>query len=104
MADFIRNFSIANVQSTAVTVTTVSQRFPLTNKDAEDVMIVNNTISTVFVRTGDATVEADTSAMPVLPGEKGVYSKGLRLGTTTYIALVVASSTADIVFIQGQGA
>lgn len=103
MADFIRNFSIADAQAIAVAVTATTQRLPLLRQDAEDIMIVNDTSSTVFVRTGDASVVADTSAMPVLSGEKGVYSKGLRLGTTTHIAFIVASGTADIVFIQGQG-
>lgn len=100
----VRNFSILNAQSIAITATVTTANFELPNIEEEDLMITNLSTATVFIRTGDDTVVADTSAMPLLPGEKGVYSKGLRGGRTTHIAALVESGTADIVVIQGVGA
>ena len=67
----VRNFSLLDVVARTFTATTVSQRQPLLNISSENIMVVNNTTTVIFVRTGTAVVLADLNAMPILPGEKG---------------------------------
>ncbi len=98
------NFSIRNATGIPVAVTPTSQRIMLPNRTAVDLLIVNQSQTTVFVTTGDENIVADKDvSMPVLPGEKGVYSKGPSGGNSTHIAFVTDVSNVDIVFFQGQG-
>jgi len=99
----VRNFSLLGVQSTTITATSTTQNIALSQVNPTDVMLVNDTTTTIFARTGNSSVVADANAMPVLPGEKGVYSKGSTAGTTTHLAVFVVSGTADIIVIQGMG-
>lgn len=99
----LRNFGLANVNSIDLVAATPSARVELPNRDLTDVMVVNEGLVTVFVRTGDASVVADANAMPVLPGEKGVYQRGDTTPPTTHIAAFVSSGTQAIVIIQGIG-
>jgi len=98
----IKNFSLLNIVGLTVTATPTSARTEIDAADG-DIMLVNNTTSVIFVRTGTAQVEADVNAMPILPGEKGVYSKGKTGGTTRFIAYFVEAGSADLVILQGLG-
>ncbi len=99
------NFSLRNATGIVVSVTPTSQAIMLPNRTAEDVMIVNQSQTTVFVTTGDENIVAVKNvSMPILPGEKGVYSKGLAGGDTTHIAFVTDVSNVDVTFFQGLGA
>ncbi len=98
------NFSIRNATGIPVAVTPTSQAIMLPNRSAVDLMIVNQSQTTVFVTTGDENIVAvkDVS-MPVLPGEKGIYSKGPSGGNTTHIALVTDVANVSVMVFQGQG-
>lgn len=98
----VRNFSLLNIIGTTITATDPSQTVELSNPGTDDLMLVNNTTTVIFVRTGISTVEADDTAMPILPGEKGAYAKGNTLGKTTHIA-VFADAPADITILEGTG-
>ncbi len=102
--DFTRNFSLLNVEMVTASLTTVSQAFELGNRGAEDVMLVNTSQRIVYARTGPANVVAIASkSMPILPGEKGIYSRGPAGGTATHIAFVMDSGVGSIQFTTGQG-
>ncbi len=103
MSDHPLNFSIANIEGVTVTAGIASARVELPNTDAPDIMIVNASPSVVFVRTGDETVVADTDAMPVLPGEKGVYSVGRLDPPVTHIAYITLAGLKDITIVRGFG-
>jgi len=101
----LRNFSLGGVIGVPLTADVAgTARISLPNEDAPDIMIVNEGTVTVFVRTGDVTVVADANAMPILPGEKGVYCRGLREIAVTHIAAHVAVATQAITVFQGSGA
>ena len=99
----IVNFSLLGVQSTIVTATDTTQNIELSQVNQTDMMLINDTTVNIYARTGDSSVVADINAMPVLPGEKGVYSKGRSGGTTTHLAVFVVTGTADLIIIQGAG-
>jgi len=99
----VRNFSLLNATATIINATTVSQSIELSNPGTDDLMLVNNTTTVIFVRTGDSAVEADLTSMPILPGEKGAYAKGNTLGKTTHLAVIVGAGTADISVVEGTG-
>lgn len=101
----IKNFSLLDAKNTAITVTVTTQRLELPIVDADDIMIINTSASkTVYARTGGDDVVADLDAMPILPGEKGVYSKGLSGGRTTHLALISESGSPIAYIVQGSGA
>lgn len=100
----LRNFGLAGVSSIPLVAVPGSINVALPNEDAQDIMIINEGTVTVFVRTGDSTVVADANAMPVLPGEKAVYCRGLREISITHIAAFVAAGSQAITVIQGSGA
>ena len=105
MATTLRNFSLLNVQGINVTATNVSQIRALNANDLDIVLVNHSLVATVYVRTRTSTVEADTSAMPILPGEKSVWAKGNTGGSTKYIAFVLENdATAVLSIIQGLGA
>ena len=97
------NFSLLNVKGAVVTATPSSVRTPI-NVATDDIMLVNDTLVTIFARVGDSTVLADATAMPILSGEKGVYSRGGGPANSTHIAVFVVAATADITIFQGVGA
>jgi len=99
----IINFSLFNVKALPLVAATPSARIPLPNLALPDIMIINEGSVTVFVNTGDSTVTADATNMPILAGEKGVYSRGLREKPITHIAAFVVSGTQAITVIQGSG-
>ena len=102
--DFTRNFSLLDVVVTAAALTDASLRFPLGNRNASDVMIINTSQRIVFARTGDENVVADpATAMPILPGEKGIYARGPQGGNSTHIAFVMDTGVGSIQFTTGQG-
>jgi len=103
MTQVIRNFPLLNAQITPLTATNVSQTTPLDNVGSQDIMVINDSTATVFVRTGPVTVVADANAMPILPGEKGVYSKGNSLGKTNTLAYFTESGNIMFSIIQGTG-
>lgn len=100
---FIRNFSLLDVKATAVTATDTSQTHQFSNEANVDVLLVNGTATTIFVRTGDSTVVADAEAMPIISGEKGVYNRGQAQGRSTHLAFFVASGTAALTIVEGLG-
>ena len=100
----LRNFALARVVSIPLVAATPSANVALPDEDAPDIMVVNEGTVTVFIKTGNSTVTADATSMPVLPGEKGVYSRGLREIPVTHIAAFVLSGTQAITIIQGNGA
>ena len=100
----LRNFALAGVSSIALTAATPSANVALPDEEAPDIMVINEGTVTVFVKTGDSTVTADATSMPVLPGEKGVYSRGLREIPITHLAAFVVTGTQAITIIQGSGA
>lgn len=101
----LRNFSLGGVTGVTLTANVAgTARIALPDEDAPDIMIVNEGTVTVFVRTGDITVVADANAMAILPGEKGVYCRGLREIPITHIAAHVAVATQDVTVFQGSGA
>ena len=102
MTQKIKNFSLLGAVTTGLTATDTSQRVSL-NAKLDDVMVINDGSATVYVRTGDSSVVADTNAMPILPGEKGVYAKGNTLGKTTSLAYFVPTGSASFKIIQGNG-
>lgn len=99
----VRNFSLLNAQSVTVTASDTTATVQLNSNTAIDIMLINNTTSTIFVRTGNSNVVADANAMPILPGEKGVYTKGNSGGSTSHLAYFVAAGTADLTILQGDG-
>lgn len=99
----LRNFSIANITSLSLVAVPGSVRAPLPDVGAPDVMVVNNGSVTVFVRAGNSDVVADALAMPVLPGEKGVYSTGPTQPPVTHISAFVLAGAQAVTVIQGSG-
>lgn len=103
MSRTIRNFSLLNAVTTLLTATNVSQAETLDSRADADIMVINDSTSTIFVRTGDSTVVADATAMPILPGEKGVYDKGNTLGNTTTLSYFTETGSVPFRIIQGTG-
>lgn len=103
MAEFTRNFALADVKSITLSVSSVSSSIELPNNSAEDIMLINLSTRPIYVRTGLSAIEADLKAMVIVEGEKGVYSRGLKLFTATHLAAIVENGLADLIIIQGQG-
>jgi hypothetical protein len=109
MTTTLRNFSILNVKGVKVAVTDTTQRIALRANGGEDIMIVNRSAVSIYVVTGKGDVAAIKSSgaspsMEILPGEKGVYSRGSSGGNTTHIAFIAdVAGPSNIVFYQGEG-
>lgn len=99
----LKNFGLRNVKSIVVTATPSSVSAALPKQDVDDLMIINSGTKTIFVRTGDENVVADATAMPILGGEKGVYTRGISDPPATHVAAFVATGTQAITFVQGSG-
>jgi len=99
----VSNFSLLDAASTTINATPTTSRIELSNPGPPQVMVVNNTTTTIFVRTGNSLVVADANAMPILPGEKGVYSRGNTLGETTHLAAFATVGAADLIVLEGSG-
>ena len=95
-----KNFSLLNTRSQIIAVTSTSQRIRLERK-ADDIMLVNDSALTIFVRCGNKDVLADANAMPILAGEKGVYDKGGNIAT--HLAFFLPAGMASITVMQGRG-
>jgi len=100
----VRNFDIRNIESLSLTATPSSARIKIPDLSLPDMMLINQSGSTIFVRCGDSSVVADAQAMPILPGEKGIYARGLSQPTSTHIAAFVTDETEVLTIIQGGGA
>ena len=98
-----RNFGLNNGRSQNMAVTSVSSRVAFLRDNAEDVMIYNTGSEVVYVRTGGDGVSVDTTGIPIAPGEKGIYSKGLGEGKWTHLAAVTAAGTSDLIISQSKG-
>lgn len=97
-----RNFPLLGATATQLTATASTQNVEI-ETDTEDIMIVNSTTSIVYVRTGNSNVVADLNAMPILPGEKGIYNRGNTGGGTTHLAYIATIASLPFSIIQGSG-
>ena len=96
------NFSLFE-QGTSIAATTASATAALpklSGHNANDILIYNtDTSNTVYVRIGNAATTANTSCMPILPGEKSIWAvKG-----ATHIATIRAAGSASIIVFPGEG-
>lgn len=105
MSTELKNFSILNVTSVPLTAGATSLTTDLSNTSGqEDIMLINLSVSDIlYVRTGKDDVEADATSMPVLPGEKGVYTKGQSQATITKLAYFAPVGSVDFILVQGTG-
>lgn len=101
----IQNFSINNAKSTNLTAINSSQTEALdTRPGRADIMIINlSKTEIVFVATGNENVVASANSMPVLPGEKGVYSKGADNITINTLAYFSPTGSVDFTIVQAEG-
>lgn len=82
------------------TATTTSQRQQIDPRGAwPDVFIYNPGPNIVRVRSGNASVTADATSMPILAGEKGAYTKG----TDTHLAVISPDGNQAIEVYIGSG-
>ena len=99
----VRNFRCLKTKARIIISGGVSVREPVPGT-ASDVMIINPGPMTAFIRSGDASVEADLLAMPILSGEKGIYGLGDTIPPVTHIAVLVAVPAQAVTLIFGEGA
>jgi len=95
----VLTFSLRDLKSVTISAAPAVTVAPLPG-EGDHLMLVNLSAVVIYVQTGDSTVTASADAMPILPGEKGAYSKGQA---TTHIAAFVVAGTADLVVLQGSG-
>lgn len=98
----IRNFSILNTVFTPLAAGVATARVKLPN-DAPDIMFHNPNASIIYVRTGDAAVEADEFAQPILPGEKGIYNRGGNVTQASHLAFISPAGALTLNFSMGEG-
>lgn len=66
----------------------------------EDILIYNpDPTNIAYVRTGKSTVTANTSCMPILPGEKSTWS----VRGATHIATIRAAGSTALLVFAGRG-
>lgn len=101
-----KHFSLLNAQSVEIDLPAVSQsvRTLIPGSYVFDIMIINSSLFTVFVRTGDENVVSDAKGLPIFAGEKGVYSKGMAQPEVTHIAAFSPDGVAKIRIVAGDGA
>ena len=99
----IRNFPILNSEFTPLAATAVTARVKLPN-DAADIMFYNPNASIIYVRTGDDAVAATATAMPILPGEKGIYNRGGTPAQATHLAFISPAGALTLHYAMGEGA
>ena len=102
MSTVLRNFSLLDAQSTTLTATDTTQSIAL-GRVGDDIMLFNNSSVIIFARTGKSDVVADANAIPILAGEKGIYSRGNRVGKATHLAIFTETGTGKIIISQGLG-
>jgi hypothetical protein len=64
-----------------------------------DIMIYNPGPGVVHVRAGGSSVTADNTCMPIVPGEKGAWSKG----SATHLAAYSPSGAQSLIVVIGMG-
>lgn len=98
----IKNFSILNAVFTPLAATAATARVKLPN-DAPDIMFYNPNASIIYVTTGDSNVEATDTAMPILPGEKGIYNRGGSPSQSTHLAFISPAGALTLHMAAGEG-
>ena len=98
----IKNFSILNATFTPLAATSASARAKLPN-DAPDIMLYNPNLFIVYVTTGDNAVVATVTGMPILPGEKGIYSRGGTPAQSTHVAYITVAAPGTLHMAMGEG-
>lgn len=98
-----RNFSLLNVSAIDVVASGVTSTVLLPPGAGDDIVLVNNTPTVIFVRTGTSAVTADLLAMPILPGEKGAYSIGRARQSVTHISVITTGVAASLTAVRGVG-
>lgn len=100
----IRNFSLLNIFASVVTAAVGTAKFALPVPPPKDIMLYNVGAEVVYVRTGDTNVVADANAMPIAPGEKGVYQIGDSSPPATHLAYAtLVAGTSVLSIIPGEG-
>lgn len=102
MAQEILAFSCA-LTGVTLAATAVSARVALEQNRGEYLMFVNDTNKPIHVLSGDVGVVATTKSMPIVPGEKGIYSLAGAQGKHTHLAFRTVAGVASMLMFQGQG-
>lgn len=103
MKTHIRNFSLLNIAAIAVAPGLVTARFELPSPPPKDIMLYNSGLNAVYVRTGDSGVVGDANAMPIAPGEKGVYQIGDSSPPATHLAYITLVGVSVMTIVPGEG-
>lgn len=99
----IVNFTLNNLSGINITATSTSAATAFRNPYKDDLILYNPGPETVYVKTGTSTVVATTSDMPLVAGEKGVYSKGEQTPQVTHIAALSGGADQSFLVVEGEG-
>lgn len=101
----LKIFPAYRAKSVTVTATTPATVAPLPGgqgvQGGQQIMVTNVGTDVAYIQTGDSNVDATaTEGIPIVPGEKGVYSIA---SSDTHIAVFAASGAPDLIISQGSG-
>lgn len=103
MAEFLTNFAL-DAQSVTLSLTTIAQSIKLAEKSRSDVLLTNLSNQLMWIQTGPSDVVATQNSVPLLPGEKGVYSRGLKSATpATHLSARTDVGAGSLVVVPGMG-